>query len=260
MRGRPLIVAALVVLSIAGGGLALTYDQSLGDVVAQDQSTNLLDCGFVLLSTTNVPTPGLPSGTTYIQFSPALSTTVPTSSVTAKPNLYDVGSLGSMYFDGELGIGCSSTPTSGTISMQITISGSGSLGGAASWVVVFVAPHSSNGYCQPGTAIWASGSCSGNAETACDTTVQPNLYLPNNGFDTHGNAGNTLTWSWGTGTKESPCSGASLTNPLTASVPTSVTSIGGTPSGYLYDVSFGYGGVVSSFTPSILLSITTTVS
>ncbi len=245
----------LFVASLLGVASGTTFIMVSGYLTANTTPSTILDCGFVSLSTTNTVGAGLPSGTSYISFSPALTGTSPASSVSVTPTMYGTGAQGSEYLDGEMGIGCSSTPSSGALSMSVLISGSGSLSGSASWMVLFVAPHSSDVYCQPGSQVYSGGSCISGTQSACDSSVTPAIYLPNNGADSSGTGGNTVAWSYGVGALEGPCSKSGASDPFSLSVSNSISGMT-----VMLDVSFAYGGAVHALggtPPRFSLTVTT---
>ncbi len=248
----------LFVASLVGVASGTSFIVVSGYLSANSSPSNILDCGFVSLPTTNTVGAGLPPGTSYISFSPALSSSSPATSVSVTPTMYGTGAQGSEYLDGEMGIGCSATPSSGTLSMSIMISGSGSLSGSASWMVLFVAPHSGDIYCQPGSQVYSSGSCISGSQSVCDGSVTPAIYLPNNGADSSGTGGNTVAWSYGVGALEGPCSKSGATDPFAQSVSNSISVMT-----VLFDVSFAYGGAVQALggvPPHFSLTVTTTGS
>lgn len=248
-RGYPKITLLAALLAVSGLALGAAYIGGMfGTLTTGTMNTTSLDCGFVTASNFDSPSPSsTPQITNYIT-APGLqpvSSNNPVSTVNVGLSLYDTGPAGAIYFDGEIGLGCSQTPTTGSGSLALSISSSTfPAGTTGTWVVLFVSPDSgTNGndlYCSPAAYAPAAGTPSssacpstGTAEGACTSGVTPNLYLPNNGYDT---TSNTLTWNWETGTSYTGCS---------SSAPTATVSSGWSTMHVLFDISFAEGGVTA---------------
>ncbi len=128
----------LVILLCAGVATGTTYIAFLGangSGVLTGGASNVSGgtCGFVSLGSTNVVGTGSQSGSNYISFSPSLSGSTVTQSVTATIDQFNTGAAGYEYLIDELGFGCTSASAGAVIHFTI---GAAPSTANAQWIVM----------------------------------------------------------------------------------------------------------------------------
>ncbi len=128
----------LVILLCAGLATGTTYiailgTSSSGVLTGGENNVSGGTCGFVSLGSTNVVGTGSQSGSNYISFIPALSSSTVTQSVTATINQFNTGTLGYEYLIDEVGFGCTSASAGAVVHFILGATASTS---NARWVVM----------------------------------------------------------------------------------------------------------------------------
>lgn len=148
-----LLTLGLATLVACGVAAATLYIAPTSSIFNSDQNGVPGGiCGFVSLPSTNVVGTGSQSGTNYISFNPALSSTAVTQVVTATLNQFGTGASGYEYLIDEVGFGCSVAGAGATI--HFTFGATPSTGNAK-WIVMEVSFDSNS----PGTSPLAGAPC-----------------------------------------------------------------------------------------------------
>jgi hypothetical protein len=211
-RGAKLGILIAIMVTLPGLVAATSFisGSGSGTLTATPSAVTGAECGFDLGDSSILDT-------NYITLvsggSSEFGTSGIYSAVTLDVKALELGSSGYEYLDGEIDFACVSTPATGTTTVALTLSGSGTSGASIAVIdfekIAESATVPAYLYCAPGadapTAGTAyTGTCptTGTAQTACDTTPVPNLFLPNNGDST---VGNWDVWNTVSGAAVSSC-------------------------------------------------------